>query len=551
MEAWQQTFAHMKSQYMVKSIQRLEQIDTLIAALDQIPSDLDVMRQVMRHFHWLAGSGGIYDMPTITDVGGHGEKYCDDIINSKAIFQDVDRKHIRMLVETARKVLQGQAVDKEGAAPSADTIMTPIELDVILVEDDENNSRILTNLLELEGLLVRDHRSIFAAQRAIRERIPKGLIISLKVIDNTVFETVERLRSLPEGADTVVLLVEKMKGLADRTRAAFAGIDKIIDTSAPWPETINHFRRVIDSLRPQPYKVLSVEDDPDQSRYIRAVLESIGCTVESILDPTEFAPKLAAFNPDLLLLDIMLGELTGFDLALYVRQNKVFSSVPIIFLSTQTHIESKIHAHKLGAEEFLAKPVTRERLAAAVATKAERARRKKAEKKRDGITDVSNYSHWVQQLLMLPVKDERGVDRKLVMLVLDIDDFSRVNEGLGFAAGDMLLVSLATLLKSRLRNAVIGRHGPDSLAVVIEDLSEGDAVKLTKMLLDKFSSIEHKLDNGVGFYATCSAGIVPVPSHNFSVQGWIAATNILLDKAKDLGRSSIASPMGTNQTNKM
>jgi diguanylate cyclase (GGDEF)-like protein len=373
----------------------------------------------------------------------------------------------------------------------------------------------------------------------------------LKVIDNTVFETVERLRSLPEGADTVVLLVEKMKGLADRTRAAFAGIDKIIDTSAPWPETINHFRRVIDSLRPQPYKVLSVEDDPDQSRYIRAVLESIGCTVESILDPTEFAPKLAAFNPDLLLLDIMLGELTGFDLALYVRQNKVFSSVPIIFLSTQTHIESKIHAHKLGAEEFLAKPVTRERLAAAVATKAERARRKKAEKKRDGITDVSNYSHWVQQLLMLPVKDERGVDRKLVMLVLDIDDFSRVNEGLGFAAGDMLLVSLATLLKSRLRNAVIGRHGPDSLAVVIEDLSEGDAVKLTKMLLDKFSSIEHKLDNGVGFYATCSAGIVPVPSHNFSVQGWIAATNILLDKAKDLGRSSIASPMGTNQTNKM
>ena len=104
MEAWQQTFAHMKSQYIVKSIQRLEQIDTLIAALDQLPSDLDVMRQVMRHFHWLAGSGGIYDMPTITDVGGHGEKYCDDIINSKAIFQDIDRKHISCLLYTSRCV---------------------------------------------------------------------------------------------------------------------------------------------------------------------------------------------------------------------------------------------------------------------------------------------------------------------------------------------------------------------------------------------------------------------------------------------------------------
>ncbi len=71
MEAWQQAFAQMKDQFMVKSMQRLEQIDTLIGALDQIPSDLDVMRQVMRHFHWLAGSGGTYDMrpsPMLVDM---------------------------------------------------------------------------------------------------------------------------------------------------------------------------------------------------------------------------------------------------------------------------------------------------------------------------------------------------------------------------------------------------------------------------------------------------------------------------------------------------
>jgi diguanylate cyclase (GGDEF)-like protein len=547
MEAWQQAFAQMKEQFMVKSMQRLEQIDTLIGALDQIPSDLDVMRQVMRHFHWLAGSGGTYDMPTITDVGGYGEKFCDDIINSKAIFQDDDRKHLRMLVESARVILLGQNVDKPDLPPLNDTIMTPIELDVILIEDDDKSSRELTNLLEQEGLLVRDHKSIFAAQRAIRERIPKGLIISLKVIDNTVFETIEKLRSLPEGADTVIVLIEKVRGLANRTRAAFAGVDKIIDTQVSWPDMINHFRRVIDSKRPEPYKVLSVEDDPDQSTYIRAVLQSIGCNVESIMDPKLFPQTLEAFNPDLLLLDIMLGEMTGFDLAKYVRKTKTFSSVPIIFLSTQTHIESKIHAHKLGAEEFLPKPVSRERLAAAVATKAERSRRKKAEKRRDGLTEIATFSTWMQELMTLQTRDERGIDRKLVLLILDIDDFSRVNEGLGFAAGDMLLVSLAQLLNRRLRTAVIGRHGPDSIAAVIEDLSEQETVQLTKMLLDKFSSIEHKAESGVGFYATCSAGIVPMPHQNFTVQGWLAATNILLAKAKELGRSSIASPTIANQ----
>lgn len=551
MEAWQQAFAQMKDQFMVKSMQRLEQIDTLIGALDQIPSDLDVMRQVMRHFHWLAGSGGTYDMPTITDVGGYGEKFCDDIINSKAIFQDDDRKHLRMLVESARVILLGQNVDQPDLPPLNDTIMTPIELDVIVIEDDENSSRNMTNLLEQEGLLVRDHRSIFAAQRAIRERIPKGLIIGLKVIDNTVYETIERLRGTTEGSETVVVLVEKYRGLADRTRAAFSGVDKIISSEVSWPDMINHFRRVIDSKRPVPYRVLSVEDDPDQSAYIRAVLQSIGCTVESVMDPKEFAAKLEPFNPDLLLLDIMLGEMTGFDLAKYVRKTKTFSKVPIIFLSTQTHIESKVHAHKLGAEEFLPKPVSRERLGAAVATKAERSRRKKLEKLRDSLTEIPTFSQWMQQMVVLPTKDERGVDRKLVMFILDIDDFSRVNEGLGFAAGDMLIVSLASLLKSRLRNAVIGRHGPDSVVVVIEELSEKETVQLVKMLLDKFSSIEHRSESGVGFYATCSAGVVPMPHQNYSVQGWLAATQILLAKAQELGRSSIASPTGANQAANM
>jgi diguanylate cyclase (GGDEF)-like protein len=484
-------------------------------------------------------------------VGGYGEKFCDDIINSKAIFQDDDRKHLRMLVESARVILLGQNVDKPDLPPLNDTIMTPIELDVILIEDDEENSHNLTNLLEHEGLLVRDHRSIFAAQRAIRERIPKGLIIGLKVIDNTVFETIEKLRGIPEGEETVVVLIEKARGSADRTRAAFSGVDKIIDTQVSWPDTINHFRRVIDSKRPVPYRVLSVEDDPDQSAYIRAVLQSIACNVESIMDPKLFPAALEAFNPDLLLLDIMLGEMTGFDLAKYVRTTKKYSKVPIIFLSTQTHIESKIYAHKLGAEEFLPKPVSRERLGAAVATKAERSRRKKLEKTRDSLTEISTFSQWVQQLAVLPTKDERGVDRKLVMFILDIDDFSRVNEGLGFVAGDMLIVSLASLLKSRLRNAIVGRHGPDSVAVVIEEFSEKETMQLVKLLLDKFSSIEHRSESGVGFYATCSAGIVPMPHQNFSVQGWIAATQILLAKAKELGRSSIASPTGANQAANM
>ncbi len=118
-----------------------------------------------------------------------------------------------MLVESARVILLGQNVDKPELPPLNDTIMTPIELDVIVIEDDENNSRNMTNLLEHEGLLVRDHRSIFAAQRAIRERIPKGLIIGLKVIDNQVYETIEKLRSTPEGAETLVVLVEKIKGI--------------------------------------------------------------------------------------------------------------------------------------------------------------------------------------------------------------------------------------------------------------------------------------------------------------------------------------------------
>lgn len=539
MEAWNQSFAQMKAQYIIKSTQRLEQIDTLIAALEQMPSDIDVMRQVLRHFHWLAGSGGIYDLPTITDVGCHGEKYCDNIIANKAIFQDGDRQHLKMLVATARKTIEGQSKDPSIEIKS-DRQPSSIELDVMLVEDDEAVSKKLTTMLELEGLLVRDHRSIFAAQRAIRERIPKGLIISVKNIDKTVYETVEKIRMSREGIDTVVVLVEKIKNATDRILAMYVGIDKIIDPSDASPQMIREFRQLINGRRPPPYKVLSVEDDPDQVAYIRAVLESIGCNVETEMDPDHFAEKLNNFAPELLLLDINLGDVTGFDLATYVRQDKKYADLPIIFLSTLTFIESKIQAQKLGAEDYLVKPVSRERLAATIATKAERARILNIEKIQDGLTHVANYSHWMQELQQLTaIPTANTPRRKFVMLVLDIDDFKSVNASFGFAAGDLLITSLADLMRSRLRNALIGRHGPDSIAAIMEGISENDTVTLAKMLVDKFSSIEHKSATGVSFYGTCSAAIAASQEYDFSVLSWVAAANQGMAMAKERGRSSI------------
>lgn len=106
-------------------------------------------------------------------------------------------------------------------------------------------------------------------------------------------------------------------------------------------------------------KVLVVEDDPSFMRYLSYVLEREGYQVISAANGLEGLRKARGENPDLLILDVMLPGLDGFEVCTRLRADAATATLPILMLSAKGQDADKAAAMKVGASEFFSKPVDR------------------------------------------------------------------------------------------------------------------------------------------------------------------------------------------------
>ena len=99
-------------------------------------------------------------------------------------------------------------------------------------------------------------------------------------------------------------------------------------------------------------KILIVEDERPISDLIELSLNSAGYCCEQVFDGEEAADKLIERNYDLILLDIMLPKVDGFELMEFIRP----MGIPVIFLTAKERVEDKVKGLKLGADDYLTKP---------------------------------------------------------------------------------------------------------------------------------------------------------------------------------------------------
>ena len=124
--------------------------------------------------------------------------------------------------------------------------------------------------------------------------------------------------------------------------------------------------------------ILIVDDDPDIVESTRVVLESAGYNVMSAANGTEATERIERQIPDLILLDIMMAEPTeGFHLSYKLRQDPVYSKIPIIIVSgiserTGFSFSSEKETDYIKADDFLDKPVSPQTLLSKIATLLER-----------------------------------------------------------------------------------------------------------------------------------------------------------------------------------
>lgn len=287
----------------------------------------------------------------------------------------------------------------------------------------------------------------------------------------------------------------------------------------------------------EPLRVLVVDDEPDAADYHTLILEQAGMAVMQVNHPADALAALERFSADLLLIDVYMPVCSGEELASIIRQQLEHVGLPIIYLSTETDREKQISAMSAGVEAFLTKPVSPTELVAAVRLRAERLRMLRSLMSRDSMTGLYNHSTTTELInKALALGHREGSQHTLVMI--DIDCFKEVNDTHGHLAGDQVIITLARLLKSRLRTYdIVGRYGGEEFVVLLKNIAVSATAELINTLRHDFSRVDYHAGQK-HFRCTFSAGISHFPSQP-STEALRLTADKALYRAKNQGRNQV------------
>jgi signal transduction histidine kinase/CheY-like chemotaxis protein len=214
--------------------------------------------------------------------------------------------------------------------------------DVLVIDEDESVQKALTKILEPEGFSVISARTGQDGLRLARERNPKIIILDILMPDMDGWTVLKELKQDPHlSAIRVVLLTmtdDKETGFA---LGASAFINKPIEQDQLL-EAIQHHKASADGRH-----ALVVEDDPHQRDLVLRMLEKEGWESEFVANGAEALEAVAARQPAIILLDLLMAEMDGFEFLTHLRANPDWKLIPVVVI-TSMDLTSDVRARLQG-----------------------------------------------------------------------------------------------------------------------------------------------------------------------------------------------------------
>ncbi|OYU44621.1 MAG: diguanylate cyclase response regulator [Burkholderiales bacterium PBB4] len=219
-------------------------------------------------------------------------------------------------------------------------------------------------------------------------------------------------------------------------------------------------------------KLLIVDDQPLNIQ----VLYQLFSKDHQVFMATNGAQALAlsaSQQPDLILLDIVMPDMDGYEVCSRLKADPLTREIPVIFVTAHTDEASEEHGLDVGAVDFISKPVNPKIVRARVATHI--TLKKQSDLLRswayiDGLTGVNNRRYFDEQLGMEWARAERN-KTGLAALLIDVDFFKRYNDHYGHQMGDDCLRRVATAIKASLRRPAdqVARYGGEEFVCLLPD----------------------------------------------------------------------------------
>jgi two-component system, cell cycle response regulator len=288
-----------------------------------------------------------------------------------------------------------------------------------------------------------------------------------------------------------------------------------------------------------PQKVLVIDDSPDIHLLLRARLKDEPITLHCAASGPEGLAMANDLRPDVVLLDVNMPEMDGYEVCRQLKGCPATVNVPIIFLSGADSTEDKIKGLELGATDYVTKPFDPAELRARVRAALRTAYLMDLLSRKamiDGLTGLWNRSY-LNARLEAEIAHSRRNARALSSIMLDVDRFKTINDRFGHPFGDEVLRMVAMTLGASCRTEdVVCRYGGEEFAVLLPNTARTAAAELSERLRRAIES-ETLRFKGEPVPVTASIGIAEHSDQ--TAPGMIERADQALYQAKQSGRNRV------------
>jgi len=291
--------------------------------------------------------------------------------------------------------------------------------------------------------------------------------------------------------------------------------------------------------------ILIVDDELSSLKILNQIL-SADYDIIMAKSGEEAIELSASEPPDLILLDVIMGDMSGYDVLRKIRENPETALTPVIFITGLATAEDEEKGLILGAADYITKPFLNVLVRARVKTQINNVRQRREIERlslTDALTGIPNRRSFDFRLSLEWAHAIRE-KKPIAILFIDLDDFKVYNDTYKHLQGDIMLKTVAGVLASAAKRAqdIAARIGGEEFAILLPDTEIHSAVEIAQLLGSNIKSTTVLTSEGEKTNVTVSIGVActrPMPGD--TMEDFLALADARLFRAKAEGKNRIVS----------
>ncbi|MBN2383110.1 diguanylate cyclase [bacterium] len=284
------------------------------------------------------------------------------------------------------------------------------------------------------------------------------------------------------------------------------------------------------------YRILLLDDDVEMTLMLKIFLENNDYEVITATDATEALNIIEEVLPDLIICDIMMPNIDGFEFRSIIWQDPDLQLVPFIFITALTRAEYRQKAFEVFADDYIIKPFNLDELLVRIQSKLKKYSLYQDMIRYDSLTNIFSR-RFIMTLLNKEIEQAKRHERSVSLSILDLDNFKSYNDTYGHPVGDFLLQHFTKAIQDNIRKYdLLGRFGGEEFIIIMPETTKKQAFGSLDRLKEKLS-LETYTEDKIAL--TFSGGIATFPDDGLDGKSLLLSADKALYHAKEQGKNTI------------